>query len=125
MKLFKILSTHYAPKDYHTAIDEFVVARNDMDVFLYLANGKAYWIDLFKDAKYYSEQGDMETAEELFEEFKDIYNNRGDEREVYDLYYGATQYSWERVEVSDNTILQLMVDNKLAKKIDEYDSIEL
>lgn len=105
-KLYKIWMTHYAPKDRESAIKEYVVATKDRDVFEYLSYGYAYWEDMIGD---YNE-----------EQYWEILNNHGDEREVYDLYYGATQYSWEEVVLIDDNVIQLMIKNELAKEIEEY-----
>lgn len=105
MKLYRIWMTHYAPKDSESAIKEYVVSTKDRDVFEYLAHGYAYWEDMIDD---YDE-----------DEYWKILANKGDEREVYDLYYGATQYSWEEVELVDEGIIPLMIKNSLAKEIEE------
>ena len=103
MKLFKILLTHYAPKDSETAIKEFIVAEDDKQVFEYLKNGYTYWSDIEND-------GDLETLKEIF-------NDKGDNREVYDLYYGATQFSWKEVELIDDSVILSMIKNGLAKQV--------
>ncbi|MCC0684401.1 hypothetical protein [Clostridioides sp. ZZV14-6345] len=115
MKLFKIKVAHFAPKDLHSSIQEYVVANNDRDVFEYLANGYAYWKDIIES---YDEL-DIDTYDEALETYEDIYNNKGDDREVYDLYYGATQYSWEEVELVDDSVIELMIKNELAKNIEK------
>ena len=115
MKLYKIMVTHYAPKDFHSSIQEYVVATCDRDVFEYLASGYAYWEDILEYCD------DEEYAREEYEE---ILRNKGDDREVSDLYYGATQYGWEEVEIEQNTqvkdMISLMVETGLAKKIPVY-----
>lgn len=112
LKLYKIKVTHYAPRDSHTSIQEFVVANNDKEVFEYLAKGYAYWEDIL-------DCWGSEPNEEMLEEYNNIYENKGDYREVDDLYYGATQYSWEEVELKDASVIELMVANGIAKKIVE------
>ena len=103
MKLYKIQVTHYAPKDSHTSIEEYVVAKSNKDVFDYLAAGYAYWEEMLGE----SDEDD----------YWEILENQGDDREVYDLYYGATQYSWEEVELVDDSVINLMIINGLAKQI--------
>ena len=103
MKLFKIKVTHYAPKDFHSSIQEYVIANNDREVFDYLAKGYACWNEML---------GDSDECE-----YWEILENKGDDREVYDLYYGATQYSWEEVPLVNTKVLELMLENKLASKI--------
>lgn len=117
-KLYKIIMTHYAPKDRVSAIKEYIVATSDRDAFEYLANGYAYWKDILED---YDDNGE----DYCKEEYEEILRNKGDEREVYDLYYGATQYSWEEVELlgndSDKEIfIEDVIQNGLAKKIEKF-----
>ncbi|MCC0678242.1 MULTISPECIES: hypothetical protein [unclassified Clostridioides] len=113
MKLFKIKVTHFAPKDMHNSIQEYVVSNNDREVFEYLANGYAHWKDIIEN---YNEV-DIDTYKEALKIYEEIYNNKGDDRGVYDLYYGATQYSWEEVELVDDSVIELMIKNELAKNI--------
>lgn len=103
MKLFKIKVTHYAPKDFHSSIQEYVIANSDREVFEYLAKGYACWDEMLCDSDE--------------DEYWEILENKGDDREVYDLYYGATQYSWEEISLVNDKVLELMLENKLAIKI--------
>lgn len=112
MKLYKVKVTHYAPKDSHTATQEYVVANNDKEVFDYIDREYAYWgtiLDCWED--------DFETYDEALSVYNEIYENKGDDREVYDLYYGATQYAWQEVVLKDESVIELMVVNGLAKCI--------
>lgn len=115
-KLYKIIVTHYAPKDWHSSIQEYVVAENDKEVFDYLASGYAYWNEILEDY-----DGDRE--EECREAYDEILANKGDDRDVCDLYYGATQYSWEEVELTrtnetgTSVMLFAMIENGLAKDL--------
>ena len=106
MRLYKIGITHYAPKDSKYAIKEYVVANNDEEVFNYLASGYAYWNDIL-------EYAEDEYAQEKYDEIK---NSHSDNREVSDLYYGATQYDWIEVD-SDKELIDKMIEFKLAKII--------
>lgn len=112
-KLYKVCTTHYAPKDSSRAIMEYVVAEKDRDVFEYLSHGYAYWEDILE----YVEDDDKECAES---EYWGILDNKGDYREVYDLYYGATQYDWEEVNLVDDSVIELMIENGLAEEIQIY-----
>lgn len=116
-KLYEIFMTHYAPKDSETAIKEYVVATKDRDVFEYLSHGYAYWEDIL-------ENYDGLEHEECKEQYWDILKNKGDDREVYDLYYGATQYSWKEVKLDDNIYTEQMLDSMIecgiAKEIREF-----
>lgn len=115
-KLYKIIVTHYAPKDSHSSIQEYVVAENDKEVFDYLANGYAYWNEILEDY-----DGDGE--EECREAYDEILSNKGDDRDVCDLYYGATQYAWEEVELTEtneartSNMIIAMIENGIAKDI--------
>lgn len=112
-KLYRIEVTHYAPKGSHTSIEEYVVANSDREVFEYLAKGYAYWEDIIKCW----EDEDYESKEDAVRDYEEIYEYKGDNREVYDLHYGATQYAWEEVELIDDSIIPLMIGNSLAKEI--------
>lgn len=82
MNLYKILMTHAAPKDHETAIKEYLIAKDDKEVFDYLLNKSEY--------TYWNDQ-DKEDVDFIFE-------NKGDTECEYkwqDLYYGSTMYSWE------------------------------
>lgn len=113
MKLYKIMVTHYAPKGFHNSIQEYVVATCNRDVFEYLGSGYAYWKEIVEDYD-----------EDAMETYNEILTNKGDDREVCDLYYGATQYGWEEVELSENTqidgMISMMIETGLAKQIPVY-----
>lgn len=100
LKLYKVIMTHFAPKDYESAIEEYIVANNDKEVFNYLAYGYAGWVEISDEC----------TKNE-------IYENRGDYRDAYDTYYGATKYRWEEVELVDDKVIDLMIVNGLAKDV--------
>lgn len=114
LKLYKIGVTHYAPRDSHASIQEYVVAHNDKEVFDYI-NGEYAWWDTILDCC----EDDYESYEEALSVYNGILKNKGDDREVYDLYYGATRYSWEEVELKDASVIDLMVANGIVKKIVE------
>lgn len=103
MKLFEIKVTHFAPKDFHSSTQEYVVANDDKEVFEYLAKGYAHWEDMLDDCDE--------------DDYWEIFKNKGDDREVYDLHYGATQYTWEEVSLVNDNVINLMIENKLAKLI--------
>lgn len=110
MNLYEIGKTHYAPKDSEYGIQEYVVANNDDQVFKYLAEGYAYWNDILE----YAEEDKNEYAQE---EYDTIRENHSDDREVYDLYYGATQYCWKQCDNVRNEVIQGMIESNLAKDI--------
>lgn len=113
MKLFEIKVTHYAPKGSHTSTQEYVVANSDEEVFKYLAKGYADWEELLNEDE---EDEDEKTYRE--EEYWGILESKGDDREPEDLYYGAEKYFWEEIKLKDESVINLMIINNLAKKID-------
>ena len=112
-KLYEIRVTHYAPKDMHTATQEYVVAKDDREVFEYLAKGYAYWEEMITDWESFG----YESEEEAMAEYEEIYNCKSDDRDVEDLFYGVTQYSWQEVELIDSYTKDLMIKNGLARLI--------
>lgn len=101
MNLYRIDVKHYAPKDNHIAIQEYVIANNDKEVFDYMLN--EYW-----DWKEW-EQDELES----------VFDNNGEwEFEVYDLYYGAIQYGWTKTRDNlDLNQIKALVDTDVAKVI--------
>ena len=91
MNLYKILMTHAAPKDSSYAIQEYVIAESDEQVFKYLKKDTnyCYWNEQDDDNEDYSDG--MTKMEYIFE-------NKGDstcEEKWQDLYYGSTMFDWE------------------------------
>ena len=117
MKLYEIGKTHYAPKDSEYGIQEYVVANNDKEVFNYLKTGYTCWEDIVNYC-----ESDGESLEDAKNILNEIFENHGDNREVYDLYYGATQYCWEEVKVVDDKVIELMIKNGLAKDLNKKES---
>lgn len=117
MKLYEIGKTHYAPKDSEYGIQEYVVANNNKEVFEYLKTGYAYWEDILECC-----EEDGETLEDAQNTLDEIFENHGDDREVYDLYYGATQYCWKEIELVDDKVIELMIINGLAKDLNKKES---
>jgi len=61
---------------------------------------------------------DPDGEEYYKEEYKNIFELKGDyERELSDLYYGATIYGWEEVILSNEDVVSLMIENGLAKQL--------
>jgi|LGOV01.1.fsa_nt_gb hypothetical protein len=113
MKLFKVKSTHFAQRGSHEAIDEFIVANNDREVFKYL-DKKHSWKEIMDEDIEYDPEGENSYRNA----YNSIYAQKGDyERDLSDLYYGATIYGWEEVELKDDSVIALMVINGLAKVI--------
>jgi hypothetical protein len=112
MDLYVIKVTHYAPKGSREAINEYVVAENNRQVFEYLAKGYARWECILEEWEDY-----YDSKEDAVEEYEQIYKYKCDCRDLHDLYYGATRYSWEKVELVNDKVIDLMIENKLAKVI--------
>ena len=110
MNLYKVNMTHAAPKDSETAIKEYVVAKNDYEVFNYLKSegNYTYW----NNVERYNEDYDDDLKKIDF-----IYKNRGDsqlEEKWQDLYYGSTIYDWE-----------LFIENISQPNIDVLHELEI
>ncbi len=113
-KLYKIKVTHFAPKDSHIAIHEYVVAEDDRQVFDYLDNGVGGWKKMMND----SIDWDPDNEDSYRDEYDSIFLSNGDhERELCDLYYGATIYRWEEVSIENKDILDLMIKEDIAKDL--------
>lgn len=106
MYLYKILVQHLSPKDSHTAIEKYIIAENDGEVYDEVC-GLAYWDeddpkcfcekhipDIDEDTPYNTEE-----YEQLQKEF--IISTKGEINSDWacydDLFYGRTHYGWEKV----------------------------
>jgi hypothetical protein len=101
MNLYKILLTHAAPKDYKTAIKEYLVAEDDKTLFEYLKKSDyTYWEDCERDEDEYDGMFKIDF----------IFEHKGDseiETNWQDLYYGSSMYDWELVK---ENIKQVEID---------------
>lgn len=105
MSIYKIIVQHFSQKDSHTAIETFVLASSDEAVY--------QWIDKEKQYGAYTDRNDEGGLIDIYdseynvigqETFKEKMIRIGGEYfdedyEPQDLYYGATIYGWEKVEV--------------------------
>lgn len=121
MNLYKVSFKHYAPKDVSEGIVCYLVADNDENVYEWFKSG----IESFTEYEHYTTYSEYETDgtkhdgtpfKESIISTKGCMNNEFEE--VYDLYYGATQYSWELV---SKHLVQEDIDTlkKLGVKVDE------
>ena len=126
MNLYEITSTHLAPKDSATAIKEYLVAENDIEVFEYLTKGEGkrytYWNDKI-DIEYLEECGyeKDKACERIVEWIDNTIREKGEhwDEELYcDLYYGRTIYGWRETDVTDEELMNLMIKNGIAKFYD-------
>lgn len=106
MKLYKILVEHYAPRDSHRAIECFLTADNDEEVYNWLDTKQCgYYSDLEDevDGFHIYDKGYNVVGHETFKEH--IIRCRGEmfseNVELGDLYYGRTVYGWEEQNVID------------------------
>ena len=124
MNLYEITLTHLAPKDSATAIKEYLVAENDIEVFEYLTKGEGkrytYWEDKV-NGDYWKEDGyeKEEAIERIVEWIDNTIREQGEHwnEDLYcDLYYGRTIYGWRKTNVADEELMRLMVKNGIAKQ---------
>ena len=110
MKLYKIIFTHYGPKDYKSGICTYVIANDDEQV-MRLVDSKYCWCAWEDKQKEMAESGELRNVyddryniigEETFMEY--ILRYKGEcndpDLEPQDCYYGATYYGWEEVDTS-------------------------
>jgi len=94
MNLFRILMTHYAPKDSATGTESYVICENESKFYDYFKEQDFDWIE---DYECYFDKEELE--EKSWKER--VIEGRGYsemELDIYnDLYYGLTAYDWEIV----------------------------
>jgi len=95
MNLYKIQFTHYSQKDSRTGIQEYLIAKNDEEVFNYLKKYITYWDDLFWDDEDSQQEDLMRDFKERIIACKGDMNDEETLDNLCDLYYGATLYGWE------------------------------
>ena len=118
MKLYKIIFTHYSPKDSQEGICTYVIANDDEQV-MRLVDEKYCW------GAWKEKQQIMDEEGEMLDIYDNHYNTIGQETflqrvlrykgecndpdlEPQDLFYGATYYGWEETD-SDITELSASV----------------
>lgn len=116
MNLYKILFSHTGPKDSETGIKTYVLAKNDEDVYEWIASEP----DVNDDGHLFNSWKDKEDDEEEFDIYDDNYNVIGTENfkekiirlngEIYDddhdyddAYYGITLFGWELIKENFDT----------------------
>lgn len=100
MNLYEISFKHYAPKGSREGTVCYLLAESDEEVYEWFKSG----IESFTEYNHYTMYSEYESdgTEHDGTPFKEsIISTKGcmnnEFEEVYDLYYGATQYSWELV----------------------------
>lgn len=130
MNLYKIQVAHYAPKDSHQSIEDYLLAETDEQVYKYidenLNHGK--WTDKTKSLD--------EEEENEFEIYDDKYNVIGtetykekiirlkgdiddDEEDFSDAYYGITLYGWELVKENIQSDYSELIELGIIKQLNE------
>lgn len=114
MKLFEIRFRHYSQKDSEEGILTYLLAESDENVYEWirseptLNNDESIYVDwMYKDVPEDEDKFEEGFKERIIECCGDMYD---DESEVYDLYYGATQYGWSIV--NDNIIYEEFLELK-------------
>ncbi|WP_405101595.1 hypothetical protein [Oceanobacillus sp. FSL H7-0719] len=110
MNLYEIVMKHYAPKDSQEGIHTYLATKSDEDVYEWIKKEKE-----LKDGRViFVSYRDEEDEGETFDLYDDDYNVVGTEtfkerivrlkgdlndedKELYDLYYGATLLGWKKV----------------------------
>ena len=116
MKLYRILLEHYAPKDSKRAIDCFVIADNDEQVYEWLKENRS---TSYKYQEEENELYDIKSTEYPWStirsdvEFKDkIIYYRGcmndPDTEYEDLYYGKTVWGWDEGQSIDEDDIRVL-----------------
>lgn len=121
-KLHCVRSTHYGPKNFHEAVETYLIADNEEQVFTWMQR-KCHWqSDLEEEAWVVGlRPGDDPSRAAVFGITIDEYNEargkrggmlrfwRGDYEVPEDLYYGVTHYRWDAGrEVDEHEIAVLL-----------------
>jgi len=103
MNLYKVLVEHFSQKDNVLAIVEYLLARNDDDVYNHIGKHNCErWADAERDGdvcQLYDDDYNIigtETNRERIMRRKGEVND--DDIDLSDAYYGVTVYGWELVE---------------------------
>jgi hypothetical protein len=103
MKIYKIIVAHFAPKDNHTAIETFVLAVDDDDIYKWLDEEKMYGTWTYRNDEdgmcdIYNDEYEVIGQETYKEKMMRIKGEVHDEGlELSGLYYGRTLYGWEEM----------------------------
>lgn len=113
MNLYRIIVEHSAPKDQHTAIQGYVLAENDEEVYKHIDENHNYsgWAEK-SDLTWeeYCEQEGLDATEEDPEDYEGLYGKEfmqsiigthgeidREDNDYSDAYYGVTYWGWEMV----------------------------
>lgn len=112
MRLYKVRVLHGAPKDHHTATEEYFTAKTEEDAYEYVDKNHARWSYYYED----DEHGEWESKEQMNQE---LIENKGDLESEFgweDAYYGITKWGWEEVCEIDNIEIVILQKLKILKR---------
>lgn len=118
MNLYAVKFRHYSPKDSKDGILTYLLANSDEDVYNWIRSEPesiyVSWMcyDDPKNSEY--EEG---FKERIISCHGDMYDNESD---VFDTYYGATQYGWDMVK--DNVLYTDVIQAKNSLGIQIVDT---
>lgn len=132
MRLFQIFVKHFAPKDSHEAIEGFLLAESDEDVYYFVHTKLGYSSkeDLddenAKEVTVYDEDYNEVGTETVKQR---IIRNKGEmfdsDTDISDTYYGVTLYGWKDKgtaspeEIAFLRRMDLLLDEKLEREEQE------
>lgn len=105
MNLYEIRMRHYAPKDSKEGIICYLLTESNEKVYEWIkSEPKIEGCELYNSWMYDDDPNEEGFKERIIKCNGDMYD---DESEVYDLYYGATQYGWRLIKenISEETVL--------------------
>lgn len=120
MNLYKIIFSHYSPKDSEIGIKTYLLANNEDDVYNYIDKEYNYgcWKDQ-EEEKYevFNDDYDIIGTETFREKIIRIKGDMNDEDYDYsDAFYGITLYGWklikENVDFDLSNVIELGIVNK-------------
>lgn len=104
--LYRIDSTHFAPKDNHTAIETYLIAENNDEVYDYISKFYGWIGDRYED--YYLGENEVDHKSWCIH-----YQGELEKCDQFlnDLHYGLTIYSWELISenIDVNNFLESLV----------------
>lgn len=108
MNIYKIHVQHFSQKDSHSSVETFLLASSDEEVYKWVDDKEygAYTDKSNEDGKLEIYDGDFNVIG--LESFKEKMIRVGgqyfdEDYEPSDLYYGATIYGWEKLDIKDVT----------------------
>jgi hypothetical protein len=129
VRLYKIHVKHYSPKDSHEALQGFLVAESDEEVFYFVKTKLGYSTreeldeEFTEEVTVYDESYNAVGTETVKQR---IIRNKGEmfdsDTDVSDAYYGVTHYGWDYVgtaipeELHFLRRMDLLLDEKIKRE---------